>query len=108
MGNHVKARPRAKPKPKSVKAKITRKMGSKRRTQKMGKELKKGQKGAAASYFTRAKVSPGLSCIDHNRSPFGPISSRQKHSRFDQNYCTDSTGAMPIFQSSRCQEPVYQ
>lgn len=56
MGNHVKARPRAKPKPKSVKAKINRKMGSKRRTQKMGKELKKGMKGAAASYLTRAQV----------------------------------------------------
>lgn len=56
MGNHVKARPRAKPKPKSVKAKINRKMGSKRRTQRMGKELKKGEKGAAASYLTRAQV----------------------------------------------------
>lgn len=57
MGNHVKARPRAKPKPKSVKAKINRKMGSKRRTQRMGKELKKGEKGAAASFLTRAQVS---------------------------------------------------
>lgn len=56
MGNHVKARPRAKPKPKSIKAKINRKMGSKRRTQRMGKELKKGEKGAAASYLTRAQV----------------------------------------------------
>lgn len=57
MGNHVKARPRAKPKPKSIKAKINRKMGSKRRTQRMGKELKKGEKGAAASFLTRAQVS---------------------------------------------------
>ncbi|CAN0141374.1 unnamed protein product [Ectocarpus sp. 12 AP-2014] len=56
MGNHVKARPKSRPKPKSVKAKINRKMGSKRRTQRMGKELKKGEKGAAASYLTRAQV----------------------------------------------------
>ncbi|CAN0161049.1 unnamed protein product [Pylaiella littoralis] len=55
MGNHVKVK-RAKPKPKSIKAKINRKMGSKRRTQRMGKELKKGDKGAAASYLTRAQV----------------------------------------------------
>lgn len=56
MGNHVKARPRAKPKPKSIKAKVNRKMGSKRRLSRMGKEIKKGQKGAAASYLTRAQV----------------------------------------------------
>eukprot|EP00903_Cladosiphon_okamuranus_P020356 g18676.t1 len=56
MGNHVKARPRAKPKPKSIKAKVNRKMGSKRRLSRMGKEVKKGQKGAAASYLTRAQV----------------------------------------------------
>ncbi len=56
MGNHVKARPRAKPKPKSVKAKVNRKMGSKRRLSRMGKDIKKGQKGAAASYLTRAQV----------------------------------------------------
>lgn len=58
MGNHVKTK-RSKPKPKSVKAKINRKMGSKRRTQRMGKELKKGDKGAAASYLTRAQVRKG-------------------------------------------------
>lgn len=65
MGNHVKARPRAKPKPKSVKAKINRKMGSKRRTQRMGKELKKGEKGVVASYLTRAQVRAGrLDCTE--------------------------------------------
>lgn len=56
MGNRVKGRSRSRPKPKSVKAKINRQMGSKRRTQRMGKELKKGQKGAAASFLTRAQV----------------------------------------------------
>eukprot|EP00752_Nemacystus_decipiens_P012603 g11162.t1 len=56
MGNHVKARPRAKPKPKSIKAKVNRKMGSKRRLSRMGKEVKKGHKGVAASYLTRAQV----------------------------------------------------
>jgi pescadillo protein len=50
------SRTKGKKKPKSYKAKITSKMGSKRRAQRMGKELKKGQKGAAASFITRARV----------------------------------------------------
>ncbi|CAM9589079.1 unnamed protein product, partial [Discosporangium mesarthrocarpum] len=57
MGNRVKAKGgRTKPKPKGIKAKINSKMGSKRRTQRMGKELKKGEKGAAASYLTRGQA----------------------------------------------------
>ncbi|CAM9686015.1 unnamed protein product, partial [Choristocarpus tenellus] len=57
MGNKLKAKGgRKKPKPKSIKAKINSKMGSKRRNQRMGKELKKGQKGAAANFLTRGQV----------------------------------------------------
>ncbi|CAM9762185.1 unnamed protein product, partial [Phaeothamnion confervicola] len=55
MGNHAKGG-RTKPKPKSRKAKVTRKMGSKRRTSRMGKEMKRGQKGILASYLTRSQV----------------------------------------------------
>eukprot|EP00611_Tribonema_gayanum_P021813 TRINITY_DN4275_c0_g1_i1.p1 TRINITY_DN4275_c0_g1~~TRINITY_DN4275_c0_g1_i1.p1 ORF type:complete len:745 (+),score=263.09 TRINITY_DN4275_c0_g1_i1:163-2397(+) len=49
-------RVKGRPKKKSIKAKIHSRIGSKARTQRMGKELKKGDKGVAANFLTRAKV----------------------------------------------------
>jgi pescadillo len=45
-----------KTKKKSIKGKINSRMGSKRKAQRMGKELKKGEKGVAANFLTRAQV----------------------------------------------------
>lgn len=45
-----------KKKPKSIKAKVNSKIGSKRKLSRMGKEMKKGQKGIAANYLTRSQV----------------------------------------------------
>ncbi|TFJ83891.1 hypothetical protein NSK_004988 [Nannochloropsis salina CCMP1776] len=56
MGGTRGKRVPGKKKPKSVKAKVTSKMSSKRRLSRMGKELKKGQKGIVANYMTRSQV----------------------------------------------------
>lgn len=45
-----------KKKPKSIKAKINSRVGSKRKLSRMGKEMKKGQKGIVANYLTRSQV----------------------------------------------------
>ncbi|CAN0000588.1 unnamed protein product [Heterosigma akashiwo] len=56
MGNKTKGRPKGKPKKKSIKAKVTSTMGSKRRLSRMGKESKKGMRGSAANYMTRSQI----------------------------------------------------
>mmetsp|Transcript_28545 Transcript_28545/g.37042 ORF Transcript_28545/g.37042 Transcript_28545/m.37042 type:complete len:686 (+) Transcript_28545:104-2161(+) len=52
MGNRVKG----KVKKKSIKAKVTSSMGSKRRLSRMGKEMKKGMRGYSANYITRSQI----------------------------------------------------
>lgn len=49
-------RVKGKKKLKSIKAKVTNGMGSKRRLAKFGKEQKKGMKGSAANYITRSQA----------------------------------------------------
>jgi len=56
MGSTRGKRVPGKKKPKSIKAKVTSKMSSKRRLSRMGKEMKKGQKGIVANYMTRSQV----------------------------------------------------
>jgi len=56
MGSTRGKRVPGKKKPKSIKAKVSSKMSSKRRLSRMGKEMKKGQKGIVANYMTRSQV----------------------------------------------------
>lgn len=56
MGSTRGKRVPGKKKPKSIKAKVTSKMSSKRRLSRMGKEMKKGMKGIVANYMTRSQV----------------------------------------------------